>query len=454
VDGGGSRVGEIDRAVEEQTERWLERLAELVAQPSISSQNVGMEETAEMVAGLLRRSGFETRLMPTGSYPVVYGEAAGRAERTLLCYNHYDVQPPEPLDLWESPPFEATRRDGKMYGRGIQDDKGQLISRLAAIQAVRDVLGELPCRIKFIVEGGEEISSPFIPEFVEENRDLLAADACVWETGGIGYDGLPLLVLGMRGICYVQLNVRDMQRDAHSGSAHILPNAAWRLVRALESIKDEQEHILIDGFYSEVREPSDRELQLLHALPDQDEQIRRAYGIDSFLLNRSGFEGHRAVFLPTANIAGLSAGYEAEGPKTVIPAAAMAKMDFRLVPDQDPRDILEKLRRHLEAHGFYDVEVEYLGGERPGVTPADDPFVRLTAETAEQVYGTAPRIIPLMGGSGPIAPFRDYLDVPVVSLGISHPESMVHAPNEHIRIDQFVRGTKHMARLVDAFGAS
>jgi acetylornithine deacetylase/succinyl-diaminopimelate desuccinylase-like protein len=441
----------IDRLIEEQLDSWLDRLAVLVNQPSISSQNVGMRECAGLVEQLLQESGFQTRLMPTESYPIVYAESAGRSDRTLICYNHYDVQPAEPLELWESPPFQATIRDGRMYGRGIQDDKGHFISRLAALSALREVLGELPCRVKFLVEGGEEISSPGVPEFVEEHRDLLAADGCVWETGGVGYDNRPVLMLGMRGICYVQYNAGTMSRDAHSGSAHLLPNAAWRLLRALATIKDEREHVLIDGFYEHVREPSELELRMLAEMHVDDEQMKRSHGIESFNLGLDGLAARRAVYSPTANIAGLSAGYEGEGPKTVIPAAAMAKMDFRLVPDQDPMDILHKLRAHLDRHGFDDVEIEYLGGERPGQTPPDDPFVQLTLETAREIYGTEPSVVPLTGGSGPMAPFRDSLRVPIVTLGISHPEAMVHAPNEHIRLDTFLSGTRHMARLVQRF---
>jgi len=400
---------------------------------------------------MLEEIGFEATIMPSEANPIVYAEAAGRSPRTLLCYNHYDVQPPEPLELWNSPPFEATRRDGKLYGRGISDDKGQFVSRLAALAALVEANGELPCRVKFMVEGGEETSSPGVAEFVEGKEDLLQADGCVWETGGVDHDGRPQLVLGMRGICYVQLNLQLMDGDAHSGSAHILPNAAWRLVQALNTIKDPEERILVEGFYDDVREPTAAQIDLLTVLPDQDEKIKASHGIDTFVLGREGFEARRAVFSPTANIAGIGGGYQDEGPKTVIPARAMAKMDFRLVPDQDPMDILDKLRRHLTALGFDDIEVEYLGGERPGITSLDDPLVRLTADTAEEVYGEPPSIVPLMGGSGPIAPFRDYLKVPVVSLGISYPGSLVHAPNENIRIDQFVLGTRHMARLVERF---
>ena len=441
----------IDSRIEERLEFWLERLTSLVNQPSISSQNIGMQECAELVKQILTEAGFNSRLIPTQGYPVVYGEAAGRDDRTLLCYNHYDVQPPEPLDLWHSPPFEATRKDGKIFGRGIQDDKGQLISRFAALTAIREVTGDFPCAVKFIIEGGEEIGSPFIPEFVLDNSDLLAAEGCVWEFGGVDYDGHPELVLGLRGLCYVELHARTMSCDAHSGRAHLLPNAAWRLVRALTTIKDENEHIMIEGFYEHVREPSEVELRLIESLPDDDDEIKQSYGVDAFLRGVEGFGARRAVFTPTANIAGFSSGYEGQGSKTVIPSTAMAKMDFRLVPDQDPIDIFHKLRAHLDRHGFEDVEVRMLGGERPGVTPADDPLVRLAADTAEEVYGVKAHISPLNGGSGPVAPFRDYLNVPIVTLGAGYPEAGAHAPDENMRIDDFVLATKHMARLAVRF---
>lgn len=179
--------------------------------------------------------------------------------------------------------------------------------------------------------------------------------------------------------------------------------------------------------------------------------MKHSYGITAFNLGLSGMDARKAVYSPTANIAGLCSGYEGEGPKTVIPGSAMAKMDFRLVPDQDPRDIFEKLRRHLENQGFTDVEVEYLGGERAARTPADHPFVRLTAETAEEVYGTPVNVVPMVGGSGPVHPFREHLKAPIVTVGIGYPESLVHAPNENITLQNFVLGTKHMARLLERF---
>lgn len=444
----------MDAFITEHIDNSLAELARLVGSPSISSQNVGMEDTAQLVAEMLEEHGFEARLLPTPGYPVVYAEAPGRSDRTLLCYNHYDVQPPEPLELWESPPFEMSRRGGKLYGRGIADDKGHIISRLAALEATRDEQGRYPCRIKFVIEGGEEISSPHIPELIAEHRDLLAADACVWETGGVDYEGRPGLTLGMRGILYVQYDAETMSRDAHSGSAHLLPNAAWRLIRALTRVKDENDRILIPGFYDSAYPLTDADRRLFEQMESDEEATKRSYGIEAFNQGLTGQASKEAVFSPTANIAGISGGYEGHGPKTVIPATAMAKMDFRLVPDQDPEVIYENLQRYLADEGFGDISVQYLGGEKAAQTPVNDPFVQLTASIAEEVYGRPPRISPLIGGSGPMHPFREYLGVPIVTLGISYPESLVHAPNENITEENFVLGTRHMAHLVARFATS
>lgn len=449
----GAGLHEVDAYIAQHLDEAFEDLTRLVGQPSISSQNAGMQECADLVVELLREAGFEARSMETESYPVVYGEAGGQSDRTLICYNHYDVQPPEPLHQWDSPPFQLTQRDGKLYGRGVADDKGHIISRLAALKALRAVGGDYPCRIKFLIEGGEEISSPHLPEFIDMHRDLLAADACVWETGGVNYRGQPNLTLGMRGICYVQYNVQTMGRDAHSGSAHLLPNAAWRLVRALNSVKDENERVLIPGFYDGVRGMTDLDREIFAGRENNHVAMRESYGIASFVLGVDGLAASEAVFNPTANIAGIAGGYEGAGPKTVIPARAMAKMDFRLVPDQDPEDIVEKLRAHLRAGGFDDIEVEYLGGERAAQTPLDDPFVQMCAETAREVYGAEPDISPLVGGSGPMYPFRAYLGVPIVSVGVGYPETLVHAPNENIRVQDFLLGTVHMAHLTARFAS-
>ncbi|HEU5437970.1 MAG TPA: M20/M25/M40 family metallo-hydrolase, partial [Ktedonobacterales bacterium] len=401
---------DVDRYIEEYLSESLEDLKRLARIPSISSRGESMEPAAELVAGLLRAAGFESRVMPTSGFPVVYADsgASGEDSRTLICYNHYDVQPPEPLDLWISPPFEPTERDGRLYARGISDDKGQLVSRIAAMRAVRAVTGGLPLRVKFLVEGEEEISSPSLEPFVEQQRDLLAANACVWEFGGVDYEGRPEVVLGLRGICYVEFHVRTLSRDAHSGEAHNLPNAAWRLVWALNTIKGPDERIKIPGFYDTAAPPTESDLRLLDEMPSLEEHARRTYDVREFAGGHTGDAYKRAVYNPTANIAGFGSGWQGQGSKTVTPAEALAKMDFRLVPGQDPQDVLAKLRAHLDAQGFSDVEVRYLGGERAGTTPPEEPFVQLTVETAAQVYDQPVVVKPLIGGSGPMHAFREF----------------------------------------------
>jgi acetylornithine deacetylase/succinyl-diaminopimelate desuccinylase-like protein len=445
---------ETDACIRRNAAQTLADLARLVAQPSVASRGRGMQECAELVGKLLEDAGFSARLIPTSTFPVVYAEG-GSGDRTLICYNHYDVQPEEPLELWDSPPFQMVERDGKLYGRGISDDKGEIISRLAALRAVREVHGDLPCRVKFLIEGGEEIGSPGLPDFVAQHRDLLAADACVWEGGGVDFEDRPTLMLGMRGILYVQFAVHALDHDAHSGGAHVVPNAAWRLLRVLASIKDEEERIRIEGFYDAVRPPTDLDRSLFERLvnPDLEAKQKAFLGIQSYVQRLTGVEALEAVFQPTANIAGIWAGYTEEGLKTVIPAEAFAKMDFRLVPDQDPEDIFQKLRAHLDRHGFQDVEVRRLGAEGPALTPFSDPFVQLAAETAGEVYGKEVMVSPLVGGSGPMHAFRHYLNVPIATVGVGYPESRAHAPNENIRLSNFELGTRHMARLVERWTA-
>ncbi len=291
-----TRTAQIDKYIEDNLQRYLDEVVELCRQPSISARHEGIDECAALVATLLERHGFEASVMPSQGHPVVYAHAEGESPRTLLCYNHYDVQPAEPLDLWTSPPFEPTLRDGKLYARGVVDDKGEIIARLAAIDALRAVNGgKLPCTIKFAIEGEEEVGSPYIADFVRDHIDLLAADASIWEGGGVSPEGSPGLALGYRGVLGVELFVETMTRDAHSGGAHILPNAGWRLVRLLEALKDENEHIKITGFYDNVRPPSALDLELLAEQPGHEDLYRQLYGVDGLCqwAQRDGAERSR-----------------------------------------------------------------------------------------------------------------------------------------------------------------
>ena len=445
----------IDRYIEEHRDQSLAELALLVAQPSIAAQGTGLDECAELVAAMLGARGFDAEILPTGGSPVVVAERGGRTDRTLLIYNHYDVQPPEPLDLWTSPPFEATLRDGNLYGRGVSDDKGHFAARLLALDALLDAGGELPCRVKFVVEGEEEVGSVHLPAFVRAQRERLRGDACLWEFGYVDRREVPLQYAGLRGICYVELSVETASRDVHSGiGGSIFPNAAWRLTWALATLKGTDERIRIPGFYDRVKPPTARDRELMAALPEIGDEYRERYGVRTFLRGLEGGEPLRTaeVFEPTCTICGLTSGYQGRGSKTVLPARASAKVDFRLVPDQTPPEILEKLRTHLDAQGFQDVGIEFLGGGPPGRTDPDDPFIALVARTAEPVYGMPMQIVPMTGGSGPNHAFLSELHVPVATAGCGYPDTRAHAPDENVPLHLYVKHAKHVARLLDAFG--
>lgn len=444
----------VDQSIRSRLEESLAELARLCAQPSVSADGRGIRECAAIVAELLRKRGFSVEIFETGGWPMVFADRKGRSDRTLLFYNHYDVQPPEPLELWETPPFEPSIRDGKMYARGVSDDKGHIECRLAALDALLDTEGDLPCRIKFILEGEEETSSASLPPFVRSHKDLLAADACLWEFGGVDHEGTPIQYAGLRGICYVELSVQTASQDAHSGlGGSIFPNAAWRLTWALASLKGPDERIRLPAFYDKVRPPTPRDLELLSKFPDESEELLTRYALKGFIKGlKGGLELQReSIFSPTCTICGLTSGYQGPGSKTVQPARASAKVDFRLVPDMHPDDVLRQLRMHLDAEGFSDVEIKDMGSEPPARTDPDHPFMQMVVQSAAEVYGRPQIITPMSGGSGPNHVFVHDLGLPVATVGVGYPGNQVHAPNENLVIENFVNGVRHTARVIAKF---
>jgi acetylornithine deacetylase/succinyl-diaminopimelate desuccinylase-like protein len=449
------RMTQVDQYIDEHLSEFLDDLKELCSYPSVAAQGQSIDETALFTKALLEKYGFTAQVMPSSGNPMVYGELTGSSPATLLCYNHYDVQPAEPIELWDSPPFEATERDGKLYARGVIDDKGHIVCRLAAIAALKAVYGEVPCSVKILIEGEEEIGSGGMESFIEEHRDMLSgADGCLWEFGGVDFNDRPETVLGMRGDVYVELRATTISHDAHSGlGGSIFPNAAWRLTWALFTLKGQDERILIPGWYDDVREPSERELALLETMPRSDEDLKQAFGISEFLKGVEGVEMFRQqLFEPTCTIAGLGSGYQGPGSKTVLPAEAMAKIDFRIVPDQDPDDLIAKLRKHLDEQGFDDIEMIVHGKSRAARVDPDAPFVQIVLDAAGEVYGTEPVVQPTSGGSGPMDPFVRLLNVPVANAGVGYPGTLVHSPNENMRISDFVKGVKHTARVMARMG--
>jgi acetylornithine deacetylase/succinyl-diaminopimelate desuccinylase-like protein len=435
-------------------ERYIAELSDFASIPSVSSQSTGIEEAAQWMQRALQRRGIDARILPTAGNPVVVGRI-GKGQRTVLLYNHYDVQPPEPLDAWTTPPFEPSLRDGKLYARGVMDDKGEIVARLAALDALRERYGDdLPLALTFFVEGEEENGSPNLEPFIIEHRDLLAADACIWEAGQVDGDGRPNLWLGLRGLLYVELVAHTLQHDAHSGWAHVLPNAAWRLVEALATLRDRDGNVTIDEFGHGLTGPTPRQADLLREMPDEAPTYREEYGVERFVAGRDGLAQREAVFLPTCNISGIWAGHIEKGSKTVIPGTAHARIDFRLAPDQDPDECLRALQAHLQRQGFGDLEVIALEGQRAAWSDPDHPFIALTVDVLREHYGCDPLVAPIVGGTGPAAHVVRHLGVPFASIGCSYPGSRKHAPNENVRLNDFVRGAGAIAELLDRYARS
>ena len=441
--------------IEGHLDESIQLLTELVRQPSVSSQGIGFDKAPGLVKSMFEAHGMEVEIIPVPNDgpPVVLGSSDGESNNTLLFYTHYDVQPTDPLELWESDPFEPERRGDRLFGRGMSDDKGNIAARLAAIRAFKDVRGKLPCNLKFLSEGEEEIGSRNLRPVIEQRGEDFKADACIWEGGGRNLNNDPFMYQGLKGILTIELRNRQLSGDAHSSLAAILPSAAWRLIHALATIRDADERILVPGFYDAVKPPSPSELDAAAKLPDQSRSWRETFGAGRFVGNADteSLETN-LLFHPTANVAGLACGYTGQGMKTVLPDQASAKMDFRLVPDQRPRDIFQKIRTHLDAKGFGDVEVELMGAVNPARTEIDSPWVQLVAETAREVYGRQPVIAPNMPGTGPWYDFGVTLDMPISTSGVDHPSHRIHAPNENIAIEDFLLGAKHAALIMERFG--
>ncbi len=434
---------------ENEAQEILERLCR---QPSIAAQNVGIAEMATLVESLLRDAGFDAQqLVVEGVPPAVYGELRGRSPYTLLLYNHYDVQPAEPLELWHSPAFEPTVRDGKLYARGVADNKGEIAARLAAIRALRAADGELPITIRWIIEGEEEIGSPHFEDIAAKYAELLKADGCLWEGAGFDAADRPTLSLGTKGLLYVQFDLQEMAVDAHSGTAAMLPSAAWKLVQALASLRTVDGTVRIPGFYDAVLPLSEEQKATIADQHDSDAQMKERFQVKQFLGGLTGRAlREKAAVTPTSNLAGLLSGYTGEGVKTVLPAKAMAKMDFRLVPNQDPHDILAKLKAYLMQQGYGDIEVTCLGAAEPVVTPMDEPFVQRMLAIAQSYEGTKPSITPIMGGTLPLlGGLRRHVGVPGLSApgNATYWNSGAHAPNEHIRLSDLHRAVRYNCHM-------
>ncbi|MDR7421888.1 MAG: M20/M25/M40 family metallo-hydrolase [Armatimonadota bacterium] len=432
----------------------LALLDRLVRHPSVAAQGRGLEETASEVETQFRQAGAARveRLRLDGAPPALLAEFPGRSDRTLLFYNHYDVQPPEPLWEWTVPPFELTARDGRLYGRGVADNKGDLVSRLAALRALRETAGGLPCRALFLVEGEEEVGSVHFGGYVRAAADRLRAGGCVWEYGERDPHERLHVIAGVKGICYVELEVEATARDLHSMWGALVDGAATRLIWALAGLRGADGRILIPGFYDAVRPPRPEALEAADRAPLDDAQLRLQAGTDRLIEGRSGRAAVRAyLFEPTCTICGIDAGYTGAGMKTVLPRRARAKIDFRLVPDQDPEEIVGRLRAHLDRTGLRGYTLRLFGGERAFQTDLRDPFVRLVMDAVREATGRELVLMPTSPGTGPMHDLGGPLGLPILSLGAGYWGCNAHAPDEHIRLADFQETVVMLAHLLDRF---
>lgn len=447
--------------LQENRERFVEELKELLRIPSISSLPEHAEDVrraGEWVAARMRAAGLPmVELLETGGHPVVYGEYLAGPERpTILIYGHFDVQPVDPVELWSSPPFQPQERDGRLYARGASDDKGNMLIPILAIEALLQTEGRLPLNVKLLLEGQEEIGSPQLPAFVAEHRERLACDMVISADSGQWSETEPALLTTLRGLCALQIDVHGANRDLHSGIyGGAVQNPLHALVQLLDSMRGEDGRVLIEGFYDEVRPLTPEDRAQIARVPFDEAAYRAEIGVDA-LFGEAGYSPYERIWArPTLEINGLWGGFQGEGTKTVLPHEAHAKITCRLVADQDPDTVAERVCEHVRRHTPPGVQVEcrvLTGTARPYRIPEDHPGNLAAAEVLAELYGRAPYYTGV-GGSVPVCElFQNLLGVYTVGFGFALDDERFHAPDEFFRLSSFYRGQEGYCRLLQRLG--
>ncbi len=422
--------------------KYIETLDRLVKHPSVAAREpVANVECARELEDILLEHGYKVNEFPIVGAPVVYAERQVGARKTLMFYHHYDVQPEGDVSLWTSSPWTVTVRGDRVYGRGTSDDKAPIVTSILAMDHIGQMLGEMPVNVKFVIEGQEEAGSTHLSKFTTEKATFLKADGLVWE-GASGVPGSPAeVVCGLRGDAYFELTTAGPPKfprtDVHSGEAGAVPNAAWRLVWALSTLKDENENITIDGFNELVCAPLDEDVEALRRYKgDIESRFKSDYNIDRLVLNRKGLELLVSLYLrPALSITGLGGGDQSVNDMTIIPSKAKAKIDFRLVPDLTTDRLSRLLRAHLDARGFLDIDIKLKSGYNAAKTPVGDPFIRIVHSLSEEVALPSPSsILPMTGGSGPAYLFVDHAPLCMPYSYADMEGQNAHAPNENVTL--------------------
>ena len=444
--------------VDKHRNELLNDLQTLIKQPSISAKNEGIEECSILVSKMLKKAGVSSEILRLNknAAPLVFGEVKSKSNpsKTLLFYNHYDVQPVEPIEEWEYPPFSGKIIGNKIFGRGASDDKGELITRIKAVESYLQEYNDVPCNIKFCIEGEEENGSENIEKYLKKFKKKFSCDGVIWEFGYIDTKNRPIVGLGMKGLLYVELSVKESIRDAHSSFATIIKNPAWRLIDALKTLRDSDGKILIDGWNDDIIPLSQNDLKIIRKEPFDANDFKKEYGIKKFVGDKNAFEAKKALVAgPTCNIAGIESGYTGDGAKTVLPSTAKVKIDFRLVPNMDPKKQIKLLKLHLKRTGFDDVSIKVLNAEAAARTSTDEKIVDVVCDSAKKIFGDY--ILNISNaGTGPMHAFVDVLHAPCVSIGSSFIFCRMHSPNEFAKIDLLNKTTKCLCMLIENFSRS
>ena len=443
----------FDALVEARLPQWTAELVEYLAIASEGGDSAGLRAAADWTAERLRAAGATVEVLEVdGAPPLVVGEL-GDGPRTVTAVQHYDVQPAAPLELWTDPPYEPAIRDGRVWARGATDNKGEFLPRLWALEAYRDAIGPLPCRVRFLVEGEEESGSHALDALLDLRPHLRTADGALIEGGGLDLNGRPGVAGGGKGIVVFELLCRTLDHDSHSSLSVVIPNAGHRLVRALATFWDAEGRPAIAGLEAGKRPPTPSQLEVIAAMDLAElDQLRDEFAIDGFLGGIDGIAAYEALtFDTTLNLQGLWAGHTEPTPKTVTPAEAHARLDVRIVPDQRPEEMLAAVRAHLDAHGFDDITIVPLEGEPAWWTPPDHVIVTTAARVSSDVAGIAADIGVSMAGTVPMAQVCERDRVPATTLGAGRSDCRAHAPDENIRIEDLGTAARMMGRFVDAF---
>ena len=449
----------VDDFLSKNAARYEDELCELLRIPSVSADSkfkADVRRAAEWVAGQFRNLGLTTEVCETAGHPIVYAEhCRAPGAPTVLVYGHYDVQPPDPLDLWTTPPFEPTRRDGNLYARGATDDKGQMFTHVKSVEAWIKTVGKLPVNVKYLIEGEEEVGSEHLDGFIRDNAAKLKCDVCVISDTSQFGPGSPAITYGLRGISYFELKLQGPDRDLHSGVfGGAVANPANALAKMLAALIDDEGRVQVPGFYDDVAPLSDRERKQFADLAYDEAEFMQAIGVDA-LRGETGFTNiERRWARPTCDVNGLTSGYQGEGAKTVLPAKASAKFSFRLVPKQDPEKLKSSLQQFLLQRCPTGIKMELIAYHgAPGVVvPLESPYMSAAVRAVEHGFGRKPVFI-REGGSIPVvSTFHDLLGVDTLLLGWGLNDDNTHSPNEKFHLADFHRGIKSSAALWEDLG--